>query len=218
MNNLSLTASELERLLKAFGVATILVFLCFYTYFHLSGSNALAASAKALGPAVSISTFIFAVFCRRAWRWRWVAKLMQKTLVEGVWVGQLRSSFGGAGTGVVVPIVFVIRQTYLTLSVQSFTASQEGESSLEALIHNNRTEATRLAYVFELRRLYAGENKRVSGAGELRVLSGGTHLQGKYWTDTPTHGDLSMRLVSANCVGMSCFEDAVKKWPISKWT
>lgn len=112
-----------------------------------------------------------------------------------------------------MPIVFVIRQSYMTISVQSFTAGQEGESHLEALIRNEKTEATVLSYVFELRHPYSPEARLVRGAGELKLVSNNRELRGLYWTDTPTHGSLTLVLVSNEVNGVACYEDALKKWP-----
>ena len=113
---------------------------------------------------------------------------MRRPIVHGVWRGTLRSDFRQSDKAQLeIPIIFVIRQTYLTISIESFTKSQEGESKLEALIQNGRTEATRLCYVFELRRQYQGENKLTTGSGELRLIDNSTRLRGHYWTNTPTH-------------------------------
>jgi hypothetical protein len=142
---------------------------------------------------------------------------MGRTFVSGVWSGTLTSDYtatsGGPASSVVIPIVFVIRQTYMTLSVQSFTAKQEGESRLEALIRSEKTEATRLSYVFELRKPYSTGGKLTSGAGELKLVADDSELRGRYWTDTPTHGSVVLKRLTTNADGISCYDDAVKKWP-----
>jgi hypothetical protein len=115
-----------------------------------------------------------------------------------------------------IPIIFVIRQTYLTLSIESFTRSQEGESKLEALIRNTRTESTRLSYVFELKRYYGSENKLTIGAGQLRLQDNNVVLRGSYWTNTPTHGELKLKLMSRDCNGIDCYEVAERLYPVEK--
>jgi SMODS-associating 2TM, beta-strand rich effector domain len=212
MNNLSLTTTELERLVRVLAAVACVLFAAITTVnVYAFSTPTLTAAWRALSPALFLSSLAFAFFTTTAWKWPLVAKWMRRPLVHGVWTGTLNSDYGSAPKD--IPIVFVVRQTYLTLSVQSFTSSQEGESRLEALIHSAKTEATRLSYVFEMRRPYAGERTVTSGAGELKLLSNDQELRGRYWTDSPTHGELSLRLVSRKVEGIACFADAVQKWP-----
>ena len=218
MNNLSLTAAEIERLVKALlyvGCAMFAAITASSVYFV--GTPLLTAAWRALSPTVLLTSLLFGYFVSSAWRWPVVAAWMRRHLVHGVWAGKLTSDFKRPGeleaTRVEIPIVFVIRQSYMTLSVQSFTPGQEGESRLEALIRNEKTEAAVLSYVFELRRPYSPEGKLTRGAGELKLVSNDQELRGLYWTDTPTHGSLVLRRVSDEVEGIACYEDAVRKWP-----
>lgn len=215
MNNLSLTSTEFERLLKVFGTLTFgVTLLVAGMQIYFLNAEMETVVLRAFSTSLALSTMAFGIFYKSAWRWEKVAKWMQRPVVHGVWAGQLRSDYGGQSEGQLkLPIIFVVRQTYLTLSVQSFTTSQEGESRLEALIHNSKTEATRLSYVFELRKIYSGAKIMTSGAGELKLVGRGKKLKGDYWTNTPTHGELSLVLVSRECQGVTCYADALQKWP-----
>lgn len=214
MNNLSITTAELERLLKVFGWLLGLfwsaAFLIQWKCFNIA---MLSAGWRAFSPAVWGAILLFGLFYKVAWRWEWLAKWMNRPIVHGIWKGELRSDFGlGDKSTLVIPIYFVVRQTYLTLSVQSFTERQDGESRLEALLKNSKTEATRLCYVFELRKLYPGANSLTSGAGDLKLLGSGRELKGTYWTNTPTHGELILKLVSRDFNGIESFDDAQNKF------
>ncbi len=215
MNNLNLTSAEFDRLLKAFASVVFLGALGFafiQSYFFCVDLSSVIL--RSFSQALGIFAVIFTVFYKVAWRWPLIAKLMQKPIVHGVWIGKLRSDFGGStDKKLELPIVFVLKQTYLTLSVQSFTASQQGESRLEALIRNVKTEASRLSYVFELRKIFPGANIVTSGAGDLRIESSGKILRGTYWTNTPTHGEIILELISHDCEYITCYEDAKIKWP-----
>lgn len=214
MNNLSITTAELERLLKVFGwilgLFWLAAFLIQWKCFNIAASS---AAWRAFSPAVGGAILLFGVFYKLAWRWERLAKWMNRPIVHGIWKGELRSDFGLVDKStLVIPIYFVVRQTYLTLSVQSFTDKQDGESRLEALLKNSKTEATRLCYVFELRKLYPGANSLTSGAGDLRLLGSGQELKGTYWTNTPTHGELILKLVCRDCDGIESFDDAQNKF------
>lgn len=214
MNNLSLTETELQRLLKVYVSLVLAVATSLYFILLLLGYETLTAGWRAISYGLTIITFLFGVFFKLAWKFPRIARWMQRPIVHGVWRGTLSSDFQQAGKSPLqIPIIFVIRQTYLTISIESFTKSQEGESKLEALIQNGRTEATRLCYVFELKRLYQGENKLTTGAGDLRLVNDAKNLRGHYWTNSPTFGELQLELISRECTGVDCYEMAERKWP-----
>lgn len=216
MNNLSLTSAELDRLLKVFsGLLAILGLISFFIYRQIFHAEITPSLMRAFATAVPMATLAFGVFYKVAWRWPLAAKWMRRPVVHGVWFGQLQSDFSKIpGEPLKLPIVFVIRQTYLTLSVESFTSSQEGESRLEALLKNSKTDVARLCYVFELRKSYPGAQAVVSGAGDLKLVAEGKELRGTYWTNSPTHGEIGLTLLGRDCKGISCFDDARRKWPI----
>ncbi len=217
MNNLSLTQSELQRLLKVYFSLVLTVAFCLYFALTFLGYEPLTSAWRAISYGLTCITFLFGVFLKLAWRSPRVARWMRRPIVHGVWRGTLSSDYKQTGkTPLDIPIVFVIRQTYLTISIESFTKFQEGESKLEALIQNGKTEATRLSYVFELRRQYQGENKLTTGAGDLRLINESKNLKGHYWTNSPTFGELQLELLSRECDGVDCFEVAERKWPSNK--
>ncbi len=210
MNNLSLTTAEFERLLKVFGwLLGFLGLLIFFIQWHCFQQPLTSAVWKAFSSSIGLCCLFFGVFTKLAWRCQYFAKWMNRPLVHGVWVGELRSNYGAVdGNQLVVPIFFVIRQTYLTLSIQSFTERQEGESRLEALLRSSKTDVTRLCYVFELRKIFSGANSITSGAGELKLSGDQLSLNGTYWTNTPTHGEITLKLVTRNCRGISSYQEA----------
>ncbi|MCP2054861.1 UNVERIFIED_ORG: hypothetical protein J3D59_004721 [Pseudomonas fluorescens] len=214
MNNLSLTETELQRLLKVYVSLVLAVAISLYFILVLLGYEMLTAGWRAVSYSLTCITFLFGVFFKLAWRSPRIARWMRRPIVHGVWRGTLSSDFHQTGKSPLkIPIIFVIRQTYLTISIESFTKSQEGESKLEALIQNGRTEAARLCYVFELKKVYQGENKLTTGAGDLRLINDSKNLRGHYWTNSPTFGELQLELISRECTGVDCYEVAERKWP-----
>jgi hypothetical protein len=217
MTNLTITNSELKRLLKGFAFVYVgCVTLFALALWRCFDANPGPAVFRSLSPALVVASVLFSLFVGWAWRFRIVAKWMGRPVLQGVWLGYLNSDYKptSATTSVAKPIVFVIRQTYLTLSIQSFTDTQVGESTVEAVIRNERTEATRVAYVFELKSLYPGERKITSGAGNLQLLSTDSQLRGDYWTSSPTRGSLILRLQSRTIDNIDSFDAAKSRWPI----
>jgi hypothetical protein len=215
MNLLSLTYQEFERLLKAFTIVTVLLTVLVALIRWLGLGTPIATAAwQGFTLALSTSTLAFGFFARWTWKSPRFAKWLKRPIVHGLWRGTLRTNFR-IPDGRALPeieIAFVIRQTYLTLSIESYTKGQEGESKVEALIRNAKTETTRISYIFELRRQYQGENKLTTGAGELKLLDEGRRLKGHYWTNSPTQGDLELSLVTRDCEKADCFEAAERIW------
>jgi hypothetical protein len=216
MKHLGLTSSEFDRLLKillwlAGGVWALLLLIQLYAM----KAEMLTAAFRSFSGAVTISVVLFGLVYKVAWRWPLVASWMRRPIVHGVWRGELRSNYNRDPDSppLIVPIVFVIRQTYLTISLQSFTPTQDGESKLEALVQSEKHDSTELSYLFELRRLVGGENKLTTGAGQLKLLDGNKLLRGHYWTNSPTRGEARLELLARNVEGVDCYEVAEKKWP-----
>lgn len=221
MGNLTLTSEQLNALSKAFAGLCV-VFTAFVILFYLMAGEKISFSIgfRSFSTALVLTTSTFWIFYRWAWRLGPLPRWFGRPLVRGIWVGYLSSNYGRTPQQEPLkkPIVFVVRQTYLTLSIQSFTDNQVGESKVEALLLNPRTELTRLAYVYELANEYSGSRTLVNGAGDLQVLMDDTLLDGNYWTSSPTHGTLQLRRISSDCNGVNGFQDAIRKWPInSQW-
>lgn len=137
------------------------------------------------------------------WKSERLARWLCRPIVHGVWRVTLNTVYKGESRS--IEIAFVIRQTFMSLSIKSFTQDQEGESKIEALIRNSKTQATRVCYIFELKRQYKGENKLTTGAGDLKLIEAGKKLKGNYWTNSPNDGDIELTLLSRECSGVDCF-------------
>lgn len=215
MSLLSLTYQEFERLLRAFALTTVLIALTIFLVRWIAfDAQILPAFFQSLTAALSISTIGFGIFSRRTWDSQRFARWLSRPMIHGVWQGHLSTNYLTEEGNRMRPIeiYFVIKQTYLSVSIESFTKTQEGESRVEALIKNAKTDSFRLFYMFELRRLYNGENKLTTGSGELRLIESGTRLRGHYWTNSPTQGDIDLRLISRDCSEIDCYEAAEEEW------
>lgn len=218
MQNLSLTTKELDRINKifAFGVTILACIFAAASHYLFSSTDSFFMSVlRAISPAFVAMSLVFVIFVRWGWKIGIISSLFGRVVVSGTWLGHLTSDYEGK-RGQRIPIVFVVRQTYLTVSIQSFTATQEGESSLEALISDVKFSARRLSYVFELRKPYLGTDRLTKGAGQLKFLDKGNRLKGSYWTGSPTQGEIELYKVSDDVDAVERFDDALRKWPLGK--
>jgi hypothetical protein len=137
MENITLTRDELNRLLKSFAIVFIgFEFIISFILWHCFASEPSSAILRSLSPALLCASGLFYTFFRWAWRIGKLAKWMGRPVVHGVWLGFLSSDYKktASDSGITLPIVFIVRQTYLTLSIQSFTERQIGESRVEVRI------------------------------------------------------------------------------------
>lgn len=215
MHNLTLTISELKQLLRISWYVTLTLGAVILGVTWLArGTVGLGDGFRAFSTAVAVSLLIVGGVHQASWKHGWLARWIDRPVIHGVWCGTLTSDYKvTSGIQMKIPIVFVIRQTYLSLSVQSFTRAIIGTSTLEGIVQDARNLDTRLSYVFEMTRLFNNENKVTKGSGELRLQNRSTVLHGFYWTSTPTHGELRLKLVSRDCEEVDCFEVALEKWP-----
>ncbi len=212
MMPVSLTYADLLRLIRvsmvvAFFVAVLILL------FRLSALQAtpLKVLVQTASTAIGIPPLLVLAFSKLNWTHPWLAFLLGRRMVHGLWWGELYTEFRSADTAqpmAPIQIAFVIKQTYFFLTIQSYTAMQPAHSTLETLVVEPRSARAQLQYVFEMQRLYLGENKITTGYGNLRLTSGDSRLEGHYWTNSPTRGWVQLALITRNCDGIDSFADA----------
>lgn len=213
MNHVSLTTHEIRRLIMISSIAAIAVTLMILALrLEALKASPVPTVLQSVSGAVTIVGIAIAWLSAIRWTSDKLAWVMGRAVVHGVWRGSIWTNYGlrDEASARKIEIVFVIQQTYLALSISSYTGSQDGESVIEAMLKSAKTDATQLRYVFQLHRQYAGENKLTSGAGELKLLENGTRLKGHYFTDSPTQGDIDLTRFDRDCTGIDSFEAATK--------
>lgn len=212
MMPISLTYADLVRLIRVSIGAALLVAI---GIIFLRWSELQAAPLKVLlqtaSTAIGIPPLLVLAFSKLNWTRSWLAWLLGRRMVHGLWWGELFTDFKSADTANPmdpIPIAFVIKQTYFFLTIQSYTPMQPAHSTLETLIVDPRSARAQLKYVFEMQRLHLGENKITTGFGDLRLTSGDSRLEGYYWTNSPTGGRVELDLVTRDCDGIDSFADA----------
>src|SRR5690606_15890752 len=128
MTNLTLTAAELGYLKKAFAtVFAVFLLICALIQWRY-GVTFEIALPRSFSAAMLPASLLFYAFYRWLWRWGKLAKWMGRPVLHGVWLGYIASNYNQipSQNPLRKKIVFVVRQTYLTLSVQTFTDTQIG--------------------------------------------------------------------------------------------
>jgi hypothetical protein len=92
MNLVSLTRSELERLLKVFGFFTIAVSCIIFGGVHwFSGSFNMIHIWQAIASGVTVSAICFGIFSNMKWT-PTLEKFLKRPAIHGLWRGTLNSN------------------------------------------------------------------------------------------------------------------------------
>lgn len=168
--------------------------------------------------AITATLFFWLFFAKWGWKWWPLSLLFRRPHVAGTWIGHLESDWQRAGNHptTVIPIVFAIRQNFLSLVIRGFTVDRESMSVLAKLIVNEEAGVTCLSYIYSLREEFRAGQGSQQGAAELRVIGRERQeLRGEYWTNTKTGGRLLLMRCSNEVV--YSFGDARERWPIAQW-
>lgn len=155
-------------------------------------------------------------FDRWAWRLRclhgWFVK---RPDLNGTWRAELRSNWIDPGTGQRIPpiVAFVaIRQSYSSISVRMMTAESSSEL-LSAGVVQAIDDTCRLVGVYRNEpRISVQHRSRVHNGALLLQINGSPPetLDGHYWTDRGTQGEI--RLSERNPTIVGSFQVAQRLW------
>lgn len=212
---LSITSSDLARLAKLSAIlgaiaAALAVVIRWEAFQH----SPISVLGQAISASLAAPTLAILVVRKISWKYPWLSKLLGRRMVHGLWWGELHSDYvksPGAPLLPPIPIAFVIRQTYLTLSIRSYTSALPGESILETLHAHPVTGDANLRYAYQMTRRASAENKATLGYGDLVLGSEDKELFGDYWTNSPSTGRIRLTLLTRQCDDVRSFTDALRE-------
>jgi len=208
MANVSLSTDELKKALLFVSLSTGVIggFIGLIRHYAFGADSTMAIASSLIGGAswaVLFSTWLF----RRPWTWGWLAWLIGRPIIHGVWFGHLDTSYesGDNSVGKRIPIAFVIKQSFLTYSLLSYTERQDSVTLAETLDVDEKHNTVHLRYMYRFQIMRATERKQTTGAGEIKLIEGGKKLKGNYLTDSPTHGSIELAFVQRKVDGIDTF-------------
>lgn len=157
-----------------------------------------------ISPAVSAVLVSVSIFDRYAWKWP-VLRLLggSRPCLHGTWVGSLQSTWVDPATNEVVPPIeayLVARQTFSSLSIRLLTKESSSKSSTAEIIAAlDQTCQVAWVYSNEPRMSVRSRSEIHNGAGSLTLVGGAnpSALEGHYWTDRDTKGELHFKARAA---------------------
>lgn len=213
MANVSLSTEELKKALRIVSFTTIVIGCVVGALRHFFGkTDGTQALIYGLMSGVGWAGWMSVWAFRRPWTSERLARLIGRPIIHGVWFGHLDTNYGAddPAASTRIPIAFVIKQTFLGYSLLSYTERQDSVTLTESLDVDEKHSTVHLRYMYRFQIMKANERKQTTGAGELKLVEGGTRLTGHYLTDSPTQGSANLVLVQRNCEGIDTFKAAQK--------
>lgn len=162
-----------------------------------------------IGKSVTIISILSVAFCVHFWK----CKIFQKWLVlipnlNGVWTGYIASDWINPTTGEKIPVILTtltIKQSLFITSCVIKTQESKSRSILSSFVIDEDNQIMQLAYTYqnepdqniqERSRMHFG-----TAVLDISIQNGGYVLEGKYWTNRKTSGQMTF----------SCQEKPLKK-------
>ena len=156
---------------------------------------------KPMSIVTAVLAAVLASFDRWLWRippFSWIHGVPD---LNGTWIGETRSTYQDPQTKTTVePIksVAVIRQTYTSIYVRQFSVESISVSLAGKLVADSDGQM-KVWYLFRNEpKLSVQDRSRVNyGGAHLAIGDEDEVLDGAYWTDRKTSGEISLRYVSS---------------------
>lgn len=204
---LSLSREEFKKLVQILLWLNASLFTLFWLIRMWAGATPGGAAVQSISISIALTTALPLIGMNLTWKWPRLAQLANRPIVHGLWWGEIKPIYQGKAIPP-IPIAFVIRQQYASLSIQSFTSSIPADSTIEVFERSEKSTDVYLKYVYHMTREANAENKATVGYGRLRLERAGQELGGSYWTNSPTSGQIRLKFVTRECDDINCFESA----------
>lgn len=174
----------------------------------LSGKEVTAEGVfRPIGLIASILALVLLVWDRYLWRAPLLNRLSRVPNIRGTWRGTLTSSWRDPGSGEQIApdddVYFVIRQTYWSVSAQLFSGESKSHSILGTVGRVADGQYALTAIYQNAPRALLRERSPIHHGAVMVDVSGSPprRLEGFYWTERKTMGELEFTARSARLAG-----------------
>jgi hypothetical protein len=188
----------------AVSLAVVLVALVLYSVYRIEQPTNLDAVAifQLLETTVTVVGLLAAMFLTVGWRWPifqgWLVCVPDLT---GTWRGvlvPLVTKHGAVTAGDRIPVTILVRQSSFDVRVTLHTAGMDSRSYSGEVFADEESGEQRLTYSYTTDPSLATResNPRHDGTALLSLRSSGSReLEGHYWTDRLTRGEIHVSFV-----------------------
>jgi SMODS-associating 2TM, beta-strand rich effector domain len=187
-----------------FAERIVLVVTTLYTVaFFLTHQTIPNDTSKLVAAFPTVLGYGLLVFNRWAWRWPLIHRFVGRPRIDGTWVGKLQvsaeSKLPESASREERDVALVIEQTYFSVGVTTLTkesASQSTSTSLRADADSSNRKVLAYTYLNVPKQQHRERSPQHSGASRMHIVGREPQtIEGTYWTDRYTAGDMSFTLV-----------------------
>jgi hypothetical protein len=160
-------------------------------------------AVKQIPQAISIYVIVGFLFTHWIWRWNFLQGwLIKMPNLQGTWRGELKSDWIDPATGkgiAPIPVVLVIRQTFLTIKCTLMTKESTSYSTTADIDLVPSGDDLYLTYNYTNRPKATIRDRSAihDGASILKIIKKPERcLEGEYWTSRKTRGEMDLRFSS----------------------
>ncbi|MFD0672652.1 hypothetical protein [Cohnella sp. GCM10027633] len=162
-----------------------------------------SAVFKQVPTVITLDLVIWSLFIKYGWKMKiFKGWLVQIPILQGTWRGELQSNWINPDTKQTlpsIPILLVIRQSFLTINCTLYTAESSSYSFVSSFLLDEETGTRRLIYFYtnKPRTLVRHRSEIHDGTAVFDIL--GTppaNMIGEYWTSRGTSGEMRVEHIS----------------------
>ena len=153
---------------------------------------------KKLSPIITILVLFWIFYLTIGWKLPILKYIVYKENLNGTWYGKYDSRDILNNKNYKGEIAIVIRQTFLTINVKSFTDKYLAYSFGETLLKEEKSDSKQLVYLYSQNQFNPTDKLTRKGASELHLTDEDDNkkLFGIFWTNYNSEGNLSFIRVS----------------------
>ena len=164
-----------------------------------------------------LATLVLIAWDLWVWRWPLVWRASPRPRLDGLWSVVLHptadSHIPEGGNRGPIPAFLVVRQTYWTIALQLFTAESSSVSRSFFWDNTHGTGTEWLTFVYDNTPMQRHQHRSTRHLGACSLRPGNrqpTDIEGTYFTDRYTQGDMKLTFVSRDTDAGS-FDEATRK-------
>lgn len=180
----------------------IVVGLVYSAILFVSGIELDTLTKQILALLPSLAPLAIVAYDQWIWRWSPIQKLNHRPRVEGLWKATLvpdaESHIPLEVTRGPIEVYVVIEQSYWTISITQFSKESRSYSRTSTFLKHGESNHMSLSFLYDNvpRQEHRRRSPRHVGACEFRTPQGGpTRMEGHYFTDRFTQGEMTLELV-----------------------
>ena len=176
-------------------IVLVIAVIVWAVLLFLEGVTLKPSYLKPFSITVAVVVLSLLVFERWLWCIRPVARAFHRPVLQGTWKGQLRSTWKDASMGEQIEpidVFLTVRQTYSAIALRLMT-SESVSTSLVASLEAPRDEVATISSTYRnVPRLLVRDRSSIHHGALMLEVTGtpAKLLQGCYWTDRDTKGEL----------------------------